>query len=181
MTGLLPFVVDSVKPCTDRSWPKQNRFTPFKNVPCITRSKREASSQNLTRKTFPMLNIPYNFLNGFELISKMTCGISQSAEIRRSAEKSHVWVWGACGQCTVSVGSLWTVYNQNGDLVDYLQPMCYTCGQFMASVENLGTANSHCVQLMDSVCPVWRIWGLLMATVFSSWAVYAQCGESGDC
>ena len=55
-----------------------------------TRSKREASSQNLTRKTSHMLNISYNFLNGFELISKMTCGTSQSAEIRRSAEKSHV-------------------------------------------------------------------------------------------
>ena len=38
-----------------------------------------------------MLNIPYNFLNGFELISKMTRGASQSAEIRWSAEKSHVW------------------------------------------------------------------------------------------
>ena len=38
-----------------------------------------------------MLNVPYNFLNGFELISKMTRGASQSAEIRRSAEKSHVW------------------------------------------------------------------------------------------
>ena len=56
-----------------------------------TRSKREASSQNLTRKTSHMLNIPYNFLNGFELISKMTRGTFQSAEIRRSAEKSHVW------------------------------------------------------------------------------------------
>ena len=56
-----------------------------------TRSKRKASSQNLTRKTSHMLNIPYNFLNGFELISKMTCGPSKSAEIRRSAEKSHVW------------------------------------------------------------------------------------------
>ena len=56
-----------------------------------TRSKREASSQNMTRKTSHMLNIPYNFLNGFELISKLTCGTSQSAEIRRSAEKSHVW------------------------------------------------------------------------------------------
>ena len=55
-----------------------------------TRSKREASSQNLTRKTSHMLNILYNFLNGFELISKMTRGTSQSAEIRRSAEKSHV-------------------------------------------------------------------------------------------
>ena len=55
-----------------------------------TRSKHEASSQNLTRKTSHMLNIPYNFLNGFELISKMTRGTSQSAEIRRSAEKSHV-------------------------------------------------------------------------------------------
>ena len=54
-----------------------------------TRSKREASSQNLTRKTSHMLNIPYNFLNGFELISKMTRGTSQSAEIRRLAEKSH--------------------------------------------------------------------------------------------
>ena len=59
--------------------------------PVRTRSKREASSQNLTRKTSHMLNIPYNFLNGFELISKMTNGTSQSAEIRRSAEKSHVW------------------------------------------------------------------------------------------
>ena len=56
-----------------------------------TRSKREASLQNLTRKTSHMLNIPYNFLNGFELISKMTRGTSQSAEIRQSAEKSHVW------------------------------------------------------------------------------------------
>ena len=56
-----------------------------------TRSKREASSQNLTRKTSQMLNIPYNFLNGFEPISKMTRGTSQSAEIRRLAEKSHVW------------------------------------------------------------------------------------------
>ena len=55
-----------------------------------TRSKREARSQNLTRKTSHMLNIPYNFLNGFELISKMTRGTSKSAEIRRSAEKSHV-------------------------------------------------------------------------------------------
>ena len=55
-----------------------------------TRSKREASSQNLTRKTSHTLNVPYNFLNGFELISKMTRGASQSAEIRRSAEKSHV-------------------------------------------------------------------------------------------
>ena len=59
---------------------------------CVrTRSKREASSQNLTLKTSHMLNIPYSFLNGFELISKMTCGASQSAEICRSAEKSHVW------------------------------------------------------------------------------------------
>ena len=58
-----------------------------------TRSKREASSQNLTRKTSHMLNIPYNFLNGFELISKVTCGTSQSAEIRRLAEKSHVWIF----------------------------------------------------------------------------------------
>ena len=58
-----------------------------------TRSKCEASSQNLTRKTSHMLNIPYNFLNGFELISKMTPGTSQSAEIRQSAEKSHVWVF----------------------------------------------------------------------------------------
>ena len=57
-----------------------------------TRSKREASSQNLTWKTSHMLNIPYNFLNGFELISKMTRGTSQSAEIRRLAEKSHVWM-----------------------------------------------------------------------------------------
>ena len=24
----------SVKPCTDRWWPKQNRFTPFENMPC---------------------------------------------------------------------------------------------------------------------------------------------------
>ena len=56
-----------------------------------TRSKREASSQTWTRKTSHMLNIPYNFLNGFELISKMTRRTSQSAEIRRSAEKSHVW------------------------------------------------------------------------------------------
>ena len=55
-----------------------------------TRSKCEASSQNLTRKISHMLNIPYNFLNGFELISKMTCETSQSAEICRSAEKSHV-------------------------------------------------------------------------------------------
>ena len=37
-----------------------------------------------------MLNIPYNFLNGFELISKMTRGTFQSPEIRRLAEKSHV-------------------------------------------------------------------------------------------
>ena len=57
-----------------------------------TRSKRAASSQNLTRKTSHMLNVPYNFLNGFELISKMTPGTSKSAEIRRSAEKSHAWV-----------------------------------------------------------------------------------------
>ena len=57
-----------------------------------TRSKCEASSQNLTRKTSHMLNIPYNFLNGFELISKMTSGTSQLAEIRRSTEKSHVWI-----------------------------------------------------------------------------------------
>ena len=56
-----------------------------------TRSKRAASSQNLTRKTSHMLNVPYNFLNGFELISKMTPGTSKSAEIRRSAEKSHAW------------------------------------------------------------------------------------------
>ena len=34
MIELLPFVVDLVKPCADRWWPKQNRFTPFKNVPC---------------------------------------------------------------------------------------------------------------------------------------------------
>ena len=54
-----------------------------------TRSKREASSQILTRKTSHMLIMPYNFLNGFELISKMTRGTSQSAEIHRSAEKSH--------------------------------------------------------------------------------------------
>ena len=58
---------------------------------CVrTRSECEASSQNLTRKTSHMLNIPYNFLNRFELISKMTCGASQSAEIRRLVEKSHV-------------------------------------------------------------------------------------------
>ena len=57
-----------------------------------TRSKREASLQNLTRNTSHMLNIPYNFLNGFELISKMTRGTSQSAEIHRSAEKSHVCI-----------------------------------------------------------------------------------------
>ena len=70
-----------------------------------TRSKREASSQNLTRKTSHMLNIPYNFLNRFELISKMTRGTSQSAEIHRLAEKSHVWkvetkicaIWGNLG------------------------------------------------------------------------------------
>ena len=60
---------------------------------CVrTRSQREASSQNLTRKTSHMLNIPYTFLNRFELISKMTRGASHSAEIRRSAEKSHVWI-----------------------------------------------------------------------------------------
>ena len=56
-----------------------------------------------------MLNVPYNFLNGFELISKMTRGASQSAEIRRSAEKSHAWInnfignimlsWGLCAFC----------------------------------------------------------------------------------
>ena len=34
MIGLLPFVVDSAKPCTEWWWPKQNRFTPFENVPC---------------------------------------------------------------------------------------------------------------------------------------------------
>ena len=55
-----------------------------------TKSKREASSQNLTLKTSHMLNISYNFLNGFELISKMTRGPSHSAEIRWSVEKSHV-------------------------------------------------------------------------------------------
>ena len=46
-----------------------------------TRLKREASSQHLTRKTSHMLNIPHNFFNGFELISKMTRATSQSAEI----------------------------------------------------------------------------------------------------
>ena len=38
------------------------------------RSKRKASLQNLTRKISHMLNIPYNFLNGFELISKRPVG-----------------------------------------------------------------------------------------------------------
>ena len=89
--GLLPFVVDSVKPCTDWWWPKQNRFNHLRMCCVRTRSKREASSQNLTQKTSHMLNVPYNFLNGFELISKMIRGTSQLAEICRSAEKSHVW------------------------------------------------------------------------------------------
>ena len=44
--------------------------------------QHEASSQNLTQKTSHMLNIPYTFLNGSELISKMTCGAPQLAEIR---------------------------------------------------------------------------------------------------
>ena len=88
--GLLPFVVDSVKPCTDGGQSKTD-LRHLRMCRVRTRSKREASSQNLTRKTSHMLKIPYNFLNGFELISKMTCGTSQSAEIRRSAEKSHVW------------------------------------------------------------------------------------------
>ena len=65
-------------------------------MPC--KNEIEASLQNLTRKTSHMLNIPYNFLNGFELISKMIRGTSQSAEIRQSAEKSHV-----CIQCGTHV------------------------------------------------------------------------------
>ena len=54
------------------------------------RLKLETSSGNLTQKTSHMSNIPYHFLNGFELISKMTSGDSQLVEICRSTEKSHV-------------------------------------------------------------------------------------------
>ena len=57
--GLLPFLVDLVKPCTDWWWPKQNRFTPFKNVPC--KNKIEArgkfakfDSQNLSHVKYTL-------------------------------------------------------------------------------------------------------------------------------
>ena len=69
---------------------KQNKFTPFENVPCKNEIEARGKFAKFDRKTSHMLNVPYNFLNGFELISKMTRGASQSAEIRRSAEKSHV-------------------------------------------------------------------------------------------
>ena len=85
--GLLPFVVDSFRLI------RQHVLTDLHHLRMCrvrTRSKREASSQNSTWKISHMLNIPYNFLNGFELISKMTRGTSQSTEIHRSAEKSHV-------------------------------------------------------------------------------------------
>ena len=64
-----------------------------------TRLKCEASLQNWTQKTSHMFNIPYNFLNGFELISKMTRGSSQLAEIRRSAWKIPcltIWMKSHC-------------------------------------------------------------------------------------
>ena len=63
-------------------WCSKNKI--LVKVPCHL----TASSQNLSRKISHMLIIPYNFLNGFELISKMTCGTSQSAEIRRLAENA---------------------------------------------------------------------------------------------
>ena len=78
--GLFPFVVDSVKPLIDGGQSKTDLR--HLRMCCVrTRSKHEASSQNLTRKTSHLLNIPYNFLNGFDLISKMTRGTSQSVEI----------------------------------------------------------------------------------------------------
>ena len=85
-----------------------------------TRSKREASSQNLTRKTSHMLNIPYNFLNGFELISKMTRGTSQSAEIRRLAEKSHV-----CSICIHRSIILIFIEKKKSMLVDFFSRQKY--------------------------------------------------------
>ena len=81
-----------------------------------TRSKREASSQNLTRKTSHMLNIPYHFLNGFELISKMTRGSSQSEEICQSTEKSHVWYWQLDNRTSAAVLPLLRA-TQKGSLV----------------------------------------------------------------
>ena len=77
--------------CTDWWWPKQNRFTPFENVSCKNEIEARGKFANLSWKTSHMLNIPYNFLNRFELISKMTRETSQSTEIRRLAQKSHVW------------------------------------------------------------------------------------------
>ena len=76
-----------------------------------TRPKREASSQNLTRKTSHMLSIPHNFLNGFELISKITRGTSQSAEIRRSAEKC-LCRQSALHACKSTFIGLWTIYRE---------------------------------------------------------------------
>ena len=113
-----------------------------------TRSKREASSQNLTRKTSHMLNIPYNFLNGFELISKMTCGTSQSAEIRRSAEKSHVWtMWGLHIFHQKCEGY---IYFTNNVGATYISPTMWRlhifhqqCGGYIYSTNNVGVHIFH--------------------------------------
>ena len=114
--GLLPFVVDSTVTqhvLTDGDQSKTD-LRHMRMCRVRTRSKREASSQNLSWKISNMLNIPYNFLNGFELISKMTRGTSQSAEIRRSAEKSHVWLLFNKDYCFCTFGfCLWLSYHNS--------------------------------------------------------------------
>ena len=82
MIGLLPFVVDALTTVTQHvglltDGGQSKTDLRHLRMCCVrTRSKHKASSQNSTRKTSHMLNIPYNFLNGFERISKMTCGTS---------------------------------------------------------------------------------------------------------
>ena len=107
--GLLPFVVVSVNTVTQHVLTHGGQSkTDLRHLRmcCVrTRSKREASSQNLTRKTSHILNIHCNFLNGFELISKMTRGTSESAEIPclcwAGIAQSTV-CWAGIAQSTVS-------------------------------------------------------------------------------
>ena len=89
VTSVVVSVNHSYTTCTDWWWPKQNRFTPFENVPC--KNKIEARGKLAKFDSENLSHVKYTLQRIWIDLKSDPWDLS-FGEIRWSAEKSHVWL-----------------------------------------------------------------------------------------